>query len=93
MGMGLTPLHSTIYGYHVSRVNETCELIDELLNAGANAQIVNKVSCNNFLSSNLNDMYYHCDNNFLVLYPYFHQLVRGNSGSSCCKHGRLASSV
>ena len=56
MGMGLTPLHSTIYGYHVSRVNETCELIDELLNAGANAQIVNKVSCNNFLSSNLNDM-------------------------------------
>ena len=44
--MGLTPLHSTIYGYHVSRVNETCELIDELLNAGANAQIVNKVSCN-----------------------------------------------
>ena len=90
MGMGLPPLHSTIYGYHVSRVNETCELIDELLNAGANAQIVNKVSCNNFLSSNLN---YHCDNNFLVLYPYFHQLVRGNSGSSCCKHGRLASSV
>ena len=56
MGMGLTPLHSTIYGYHVSRVNETCELIDELLNAGANAQIVNKVSCNNFLSFNLNDM-------------------------------------
>ena len=56
MGMGLTPLHSTIYGYHVSRVNETCELIDELLNAGANAQIVNKVSCNNFSSSNLNDI-------------------------------------
>ena len=56
MGMGLTPLHSTIYGYHVSRVNETCELIDELLNAGANAQIVNKVSCNNFLSSNLSNM-------------------------------------
>ena len=56
MGMGLTPLHSTIYGYHVSRVNETCKLIDELLNAGANAQIVNKVSCNTFLSSNLNNM-------------------------------------
>ena len=93
MGMGLTPLHSTIYGYHVSRVNETCELIDELLNAGANAQIVNKVSCNNFLSSDLNYMYYHCDNIFLILCPYFHQLVRGNSGSSCCKHRRLASSV
>ena len=93
MGMGLTPLHSTIYGYHVSRVNETCELIDELLNAGANAQIVNKVSCNDFLSSNLNNMYYYCVNILGILYPYFHQLVGGNSGSSCCKHRRLASSV
>ena len=43
MGMGLTPLHSAIYGYHVSRVDETCQLIDELLSNGANAQIVNKV--------------------------------------------------
>ena len=43
MGMGLTPLHSAIYGYHASRVDETCEFIDELLNAGADAQIVNKV--------------------------------------------------
>ena len=93
MGMGLTPLHSTIYGYHVSRVNETCELIDELLSAGANAQIVNKVSCNNFLSSNSNKMCYNCVNIFVILYPYFHPLVRGNSGSSCCKHRRLASSV
>ena len=42
--MGLTPLHSAIYGYHASRVEETCQFIDELLNAGANAQIVNKVS-------------------------------------------------
>ena len=41
--MGLTPLHSAIYGYHASRVEETCQFIDELLNAGANAQIVNKV--------------------------------------------------
>ena len=86
MGMGLTPLHSTIYGYHVSRVNETCELIDELLNAGANAQIVNKVSCNNFLSSNLNTMYYCSVDIFIILYPYFYQIVRRNSGPSCCKH-------
>lgn len=44
MGMGLTPLHSAIYGYHASRVEETCQFIDELLSSGANAQIVNKVS-------------------------------------------------
>ena len=69
--MGLTPLHSTIYGYHVSRVNETCELIDELLNAGANAQIVNKVSCNNFQSSNLSNMYYCCVNILLFYTPIF----------------------
>ena len=73
MGMGLTPLHSTIYGYHVSRVNETCELIDELLNAGANAQIVNKVSCNNFLSSNSNNIYFgfYYFFNFFMLSPIF----------------------
>ena len=45
MGMGLTPLHSAIYGYHASRVEETCNFIDELLHFGANVQIVNKV-CN-----------------------------------------------
>ena len=49
MGMGLTPLHSAIYGYHASRVDETCSFIDELLHFGANVQIVNKV-CNDFIT-------------------------------------------
>ena len=76
MGMGLTPLHSTIYGYHVSRMNETCELIDELLNAGANAQIVNKVSCNNFLSSNSNNLYF-IISLISLCYPLFLSISQG----------------
>ena len=49
MGMGLTPLHSAIYGYHASRVDETCNFIDELLHFGADVQIVNKV-CGDYIT-------------------------------------------
>ena len=31
---GYTPLHNAILGYHVQRVNETCQFIDALLEQG-----------------------------------------------------------
>lgn len=37
--MGLTPLHSAIFGYHVNRVDETCDFIDALLEHKANPKV------------------------------------------------------
>ena len=40
--VGYTPLHCAIYGYHVDRVEETCNFIDALLEHGANPHFVNE---------------------------------------------------
>ena len=34
--VGYTPLHNAILGYHIDRVDETCDFIDSLLEHGAN---------------------------------------------------------
>ena len=31
---GFSPLHNAILGYHISRIDETCEFIDNLLDQG-----------------------------------------------------------
>ena len=40
--VGYTPLHCAILGYHVNRVDETCEFIEALLAHGANPLMVDK---------------------------------------------------
>ena len=90
--MGLTPLHSAIYGYHASRVEETCQFIDELLNAGANAQIVNKVSLSRkIVLCQVSFCFYLNISNIIKM--IFFQIVRRNSCSSCRKYRRSASDI
>ena len=38
----VTPLHSAIYGYHIDRVDETCQFIAELLAHGADPKVPDK---------------------------------------------------
>ncbi len=40
--MEVTPLHCAIYGYHIDRVDETCNFIDALLKNNADPKKVDK---------------------------------------------------
>lgn len=38
----MTPLHFAVYGYHVDRVDVTCNFIDALLKAGADPTLADR---------------------------------------------------